>query len=49
MEDKILKELKQIRLLLSELVGTSDQPAAKKFSKEAINKAAKEFRKLSIE
>ena len=49
MEDKILKELKQIRLLLSELVGTSDQPATKKFSKEAINKAAKEFRKLSIE
>jgi hypothetical protein len=49
MEDKVLSELKQIRKLLSELVGTSDLPTSQKFSKEAISKAAKEFRKLSIE
>ena len=49
MDDKILAELKQIRGLLSELMGTSDLPAGKKFSKEAIAKAAKEFQKLSIE
>lgn len=49
MEEKILKEIKQIRLLLSELVGTTDLPASEKFSKEAITKAAKEYRKLAIE
>ena len=49
MEDKILTEIKQIRKLLSELVGTTDLPVRQKFSKEAIAKAAKEFRKLSIE
>jgi Ca2+-binding EF-hand superfamily protein len=49
MEDKILYELKQIRKLLSDVVGTTDLPASQKFSKESIAKAAKEFRKLSIE
>lgn len=49
MEEKIYIELKQIRILLSELVGSSELPANKRFSKEAITKAAKEFRKLSIE
>ena len=49
MEDKIFTEIKQIRKLLSELVGTTDLPATQKFSKEAISKASKEFRKLSIE
>ncbi|MFC1734374.1 hypothetical protein ACFL6I_29060 [candidate division KSB1 bacterium] len=49
MEEKILQQIKQIRVLLSELVGTSDMPASEKFSKEAISKAAKEYRKLAIE
>lgn len=49
MEDKVLSEMKQIRKLLSELVGTTDLSTNQKFSKEAISKAAKEFRKLSIE
>lgn len=49
MEEKILKEIKQIRLILSELVGTSDLPASERFSKEAISKASKEYRKLAIE
>ena len=49
MEDMVLSEIKQIRRLLSELVGTTDLPVTQKFSKEAITKAAKEFRKLSIE
>lgn len=49
MENKIFTEIKQIRRLLSELVGTTDLPVSQKFSKEAISKAAKEFRKLSIE
>lgn len=49
MEEKVLAEIKQIRKLLSELIGTEDLPVKQKFSKEAISKAAKEFRKLSIE
>ena len=49
MQDKILKEIKQIRLILAELVGTTELPATKRFSKEAIAKAAKEYKKLAIE
>jgi len=49
MEGRILSEIKQIRKLLSQLVGTTDLPVKQKFSKEAISKAAKEFRQLSIE
>jgi hypothetical protein len=49
MEEKILNELKQIRKLLSEMLGTSDLPAKEKFSKEAISKMAKEFQKMAIE
>jgi len=49
MEERILSEIKQIRKLLSQLVGTTDLPVKQKFSKEAILKAAKEFRQLSIE
>jgi len=49
MEEKILSELKQIRKLLSELIGTSELPAREKFSKEAISRAAKEFQKMAIE
>lgn len=47
MQDKILSEIKQIRIVLSELVGTSDSPVKQKFSKEALANAAKEFRNLS--
>jgi hypothetical protein len=49
MEEKVLSELKQIRKLLSELIGTSELPAKEKFSKEAISRAAKEFQKMAIE
>lgn len=49
MEDKILKEVMQIRQLLSELIGTADLPPSEKFSKEKIAKAAKEFQKLAIQ
>jgi Ca2+-binding EF-hand superfamily protein len=49
MEEKIYDELKQIRRLLSQLIGTSDLPTSERFSKEAISRAAKEFQKLTIE
>lgn len=48
-DDRVLTEIKQIRRLLSELIGTTDLPASQKFSKEALSEATKEFRKLSIE
>jgi hypothetical protein len=49
MENEILKEIKALRVLLSQLIGTSDLPAKEKFSKEALAKASSEFRKLAIE
>ena len=49
MEEKILNELRQVSRSLFEIIGTEDQPAKQKFSKEAIAKEAKEYRKLSIE
>ena len=49
MEDKILNEIRQIRQLLSEIIGTSNLPANEKFSKEKIANAAKEFQKLAIQ
>lgn len=47
--DQILKEVRELKSLLSELIGTKDLPKNEKFSKAAIEKAAKEFKKLSIE
>jgi hypothetical protein len=49
MEKLILKELKELKSVISKLIGTSDLPAKERFSKEAILKASKEFQKLSIE
>ena len=49
MEDKIYIEIKQLRSLLAKVVGTQDLPKSEQFSKEAIRKAASEFRKLQTE
>jgi hypothetical protein len=49
MDEQILNELKELRYLLSRLIGTSELPLEQKFSQEALDKAAKEFQKLSIE
>ncbi|NOY49036.1 MAG: hypothetical protein GXO88_00495 [Chlorobi bacterium] len=46
MEEKVLKEFKQNRQLLSEMLGTSDMPTKEKFSKMAIAKPAKEYHKM---
>lgn len=48
METQILKEIKEVRSLLSQLIGTSELPAKQKFSVGAIDKASQEFKKLSI-
>ena len=49
MEEKILKEIKEIKSILSQVIGSSELPVKLQFSKEAISKAAAEFQKLSIE
>lgn len=49
MEDRILKEIKELKSVIAQVIGSSELPAKQKFSKEAIAKAAKEFEKLSIE
>lgn len=48
METKILEELKQIKLILSKITGTENLPAKEKFSKEALDKAAKEYQDMVI-
>ncbi len=45
----ILKELKELKELFSKLIGTADQSVENRFSEEALNKAAKDFLKMSIE
>lgn len=48
-EDKILAELKQLRRLFTVLLGTEELPAKEKFSRVAITKAAKDYRKMQAE
>jgi|ERR1035437_1098667 hypothetical protein len=49
MQKQVLIELKEIKSLMAKLIGTDDAPIEAQFSIEALNKAAKEFQKLSIE
>ncbi len=44
-----LKEIQDIRKLLSKIIGTSELPTRQQFSKESLDKAADEFKKLSIQ
>lgn len=48
-EDKILSELKQLKMLFTVLLGTEDLPTKEKFSRAAITKAASEFKKMQAE
>ncbi len=48
-EDRLYSEIKHLRYLLAKVVGTQDLPKREQFSKEAIKKAASEFRKLQKE
>ncbi len=47
-QDKILKEIKSLKGLVSRLMGSSNPTASIPFKKESLDKAAKEFEKLSI-
>src|SRR6185369_8875154 len=49
MEKEILHELRELKNIISQVIGSSDLPKQERFSKEAISKAAKEFQKISIE
>lgn len=49
MENQILKEIKEMKIVLAKVIGTSELPVKERFSTDAINKASKEFLKLSIE
>lgn len=49
MGTQILNELKEIRKLLSILVGSQDMPKEQQFSIEALDRAANEFKKMMIE
>lgn len=48
MQKQILTELKELRSVLSVLVGTSDLPPDAQFSTAALDKAANEFKKMQI-
>jgi hypothetical protein len=45
----LLAEIRHLKAAISTLIGTSDLQAKERFSKEALVRAAKEFKKLSIE
>jgi hypothetical protein len=49
MEKEFLIEIRELKSILAQLVGTSDLPSRERFSKVALAKAAKEFKNLSIE
>lgn len=49
MEDQVLKELKDIKKVLAHIAGTEELPSKQKFSTEALDKVAKEFRQLSAQ
>jgi hypothetical protein len=48
-EEKILAELQSLKTLVAKLIGTPDLKGENQYSKKAIEKAAREFQKLSIE
>lgn len=49
MQKAILTELKELRSVITKLVGSSDLPIEEQFSKAALDKAAKEFLQMSIQ
>lgn len=48
-ELEILDELKKLSSILSRVIGSSEMPESKRFSKAALDKAAKEFKKLETQ
>jgi hypothetical protein len=49
MQKQVLAELKQLRSILSHLIGTSDLESQEQFSKESLDKAARLFAKMATQ
>jgi hypothetical protein len=49
MQKQVLSELKELRSILTQLVGTADQPGQDQFSKEALAKASKLFIRMAAQ
>jgi len=49
MEESILNEIRDIKLILAKLIGTADRSVENPFSEEELNKAAIDFHKISVE
>lgn len=49
MDTVVLKEIKQLKFAISQLIGTSELATNDRFSKGALSRVAKDFQKLSIE
>jgi hypothetical protein len=49
MQKQILAELKELKSIVAQLIGTSELPTQDQFSKEALNKASKLFLKLAAQ
>lgn len=49
MGDQILEEIRKMWLIIAEFIGSSELQEKDQFSKETLEKAAKEFRKFSIQ
>lgn len=47
--NEILKEIKELKNAISQIIGSSDLPEEQKFSKDALDRAAKEYKQLGIE
>jgi hypothetical protein len=48
MENQELEDIKEIRILLSRIIGTSDLSDSERFSANALDEAAEQFRELAI-
>jgi len=49
MEKTLLTEIQELKRVITVLIGVSDLPTENQFSKDALENAAKQFQKLSIE
>jgi hypothetical protein len=49
MENQILSEIKELKKILSQLIGTSELQKKDQFSKESLERAAKQFKKMAAQ
>jgi hypothetical protein len=49
MEKQILREMQELKIIMAKLIGTSGQTVENHFSEEALNRAQKDFLKMSTE